>query len=116
MNESLAEIRARLDEQMNHSDDDLDMAVGVKHDQDKPMMGLIPPKAELLVASVLTFGAKKYAPENWRLIEKPKERYMDAAMRHINAHRQGEVFDPESGLPHLACAVTSLMFVLELSH
>lgn len=117
MNESLTEIRARLDKAMCPCcEDETEVVFGIKHDQGKPMMGLIPPKAELLIAEVLTFGANKYAPENWRKIESADQRYMDAAMRHINAYRQGEVFDPQSNLPHLACAATSLMFVLELQH
>ena len=35
-------------------------------------------------------------------------------MRHINAYQRGEAADLESGKSHLAHAVCSLMFVLEL--
>lgn len=89
---------------------------GAKYDQDKPRMDLIPPHAELLLAQVLTFGAEKYAPNNWRNVEDPERRYLAAAMRHINAHRQGELMDSESGLPHLAHAMCCLAFVLEVNH
>ncbi|WP_372966610.1 dATP/dGTP diphosphohydrolase domain-containing protein, partial [Marinobacter sp.] len=41
---------------------------GVKFDDDKPMMDLIPPVMELEVSKVLTFGAGKYAPDNWRKV------------------------------------------------
>ena len=89
---------------------------GMKHDSDKPRMDLIPPQAELLLAQVLTYGAIKYAPNNWRHVENADARYIAATMRHINAHRQGERVDPESGLPHLAHAMCSLAFLLELQH
>lgn len=53
-------------------------------------------------AKVLTFGARKYAPDNWKLVENPVERYRDALIRHLTAYMAGEEIDPESGLPHLA--------------
>lgn len=49
--------------------------------------------------------------DNWRKIE--PVRYVDAAGRHINAHRSGEPMDAESGLHHLAHAICCLMFQLE---
>jgi hypothetical protein len=88
--------------------------IGQKHDQLKPLYNLIPPNAESAVVDVLTFGAQKYAPENWRHVENAEQRYLAAAMRHIAAHRKGDIDDSESGLPHLAHAVCCLMFILEL--
>jgi hypothetical protein len=67
-----------------------------------------------LLADVLTFGAKKYAPGNWAKVENGKERYIAAALRHINAHRSGEWNDDETGLPHLSHAMCCLAFVIEL--
>lgn len=87
---------------------------GNKHDSGKPLMGAVPPNALLAVAKVLTFGAEKYGRDNWRQVESAETRYMDAALRHINAYQRGEVADPESGESHLAHAVCSLMFMLEL--
>lgn len=90
------------------------MTVGMKHDEAKPRFDLIPPIAELEVAKVLEYGASKYDANNWRYVENPQARYMAAARRHINAWMQNESYDAESGLPHLAHAITSLMFILEL--
>ena len=93
----------------------MDELIGIKHDSDKVLMGCIPPTAEVLLGMVLTYGAKKYSRENWRLIDNLEERYMDACLRHINLHRRGEEVDPESGLPHLGHAAACLMFLLEVS-
>ena len=87
---------------------------GSKHDSGKPLMGVVPPNALLAVAKVLTFGAEKYGRDNWRLVENAETRYLDAALRHINAYQRGKLADPESGESHLAHAVCSLMFMLEL--
>ncbi len=87
---------------------------GNKHDSGKPLMGAVPPNALLAVARVLTFGAEKYGRDNWRQVENAETRYLDAALRHINAYQRGEAVDPESGGSHLAHAVCSLMFMLEL--
>ena len=86
---------------------------GVKHDHGKPEYSLIPPLAEEEVVKVLTMGAKKYSPENWRLIDNIPKRYMDAAMRHMADWRKGKDLDSESELNHLAHAICCLQFVLE---
>ena len=88
---------------------------GMKYDSDKPMMDLIPPAAEMALARVLTFGANKYAPNSWQTVKDGERRYMAAAMRHINAHRGGEMFDDESGELHLSHALTCLAFLVELT-
>lgn len=92
------------------------MTQGHKYDGNKPQFRLVPPKALQEVAEVLTFGAKKYSPDNWKYVDKATERYLDATLRHINAVQRGEVLDPESGNHHYAHAVCSLLFLLELWH
>jgi len=62
----------------------------------------------------LEYGARKYAPDNWRKVQDADSRYFAAARRHLNAWQQGELVDDESNLSHLAHAITSLMFVLQL--
>lgn len=104
---------ADINKMVEHCEQTLDM-VGRKADSDKPRMDLIPPKAEKLLAEVLSYGAQKYAPNNWKHVPDAHDRYIAAAMRHINSHRSGEEIDPESGLPHLAHAMCSLAFILEL--
>ncbi len=72
--------------------------MGKKYDAGKPM----------LKWNLLTFGA-----ENWRKVDQLERRYMGAAMRHLNAFRQGETHDAESGLHHLAHAMCCLAFNIE---
>lgn len=90
------------------------MDEGTKYDKDKVRLDLIPPIALLLVGGVLTYGAKKYAPENWRKVKGWRWRYIGAALRHLLTYMQGERQDPESGHPHLAHAACCLLFILEL--
>lgn len=85
---------------------------GVKHDAGKSRLDLIPFRELLQVGDVLEYGARKYAPDNWKHVPEARQRYLGAALRHIAAHGTGEVLDPESGLPHLAHAITSLFFLL----
>lgn len=87
---------------------------GVKFGGAKPMMDLIPPLMELEVARVLTAGAQKYSPDNWRQVPDLRRRYIAAAKRHINALSQGIALDDETGLHHAAHAVCCLMFLGEV--
>lgn len=88
--------------------------VGRKDDFGKQRYDLIPFNALAQVVAVLTKGAEKYAPENWRLVDGWRWRYLGAALRHVAAFMRGEKLDPEWCLPHLAHAICCLMFALEL--
>jgi hypothetical protein len=86
---------------------------GIKHDGDKPRTDLLSTKWLLGVARVLGYGAKKYAPHNWREgIE--HSRLIAAALRHLLAYLDGEDDDPETGLCHIYHASCCLMFLAEL--
>jgi hypothetical protein len=85
--------------------------LGLKLDSAKPRWTLLPWDVLADVVAVLEHGARKYAPNNWKHVQ-PKERYADAALRHLTAWLRGERIDPESKLPHLAHAICSLMFLL----
>lgn len=87
----------------------------LKFDTNKLRYDLVPPSAIAGLAEVLTYGAKKYKPNNWRNVKDP-ERYIAAAMRHFEAYRSGEEHDPESGLPHLAQVMTNIAFLYELDY
>ena len=87
---------------------------GVKHDEGKPQFSLIKPDALMEMVAVLTYGAKKYSPDNWKMLENARQRYFDAANRHLWQWYGGEERDPESGLHHLAHAMSSLMFLIQM--
>lgn len=78
-------------------------APGAKLDQGKQRPSLIldsMPRAIAGVVSVGTFGANKYSDGGWIEVANGIQRYRDAQLRHESKIAQGEVFDPESGLPH----------------
>jgi hypothetical protein len=57
-------------------------------------------------------GADKYGPWNWRETGVCASTYVNAILRHLNAWRDGESLDPESGITHLAhiaCSANILM-------
>ncbi|MEN6414412.1 MAG: dATP/dGTP diphosphohydrolase domain-containing protein [Veillonellales bacterium] len=83
---------------------------GLKYDSEKPRWELLPLDTIEEIVKVMTYGAKKYAPNNWKKV-RPKSRYFAAALRHMTAYQSGEIIDKESGLPHLTHALCSLMFL-----
>lgn len=87
---------------------------GRKFDGGKLQYGLLPPLALRETVKVLTFGAEKYEPDNWRRVPDGNRRYFDAAQRHLWAYKTGEVNDPETGVSHLAHALCCIMFMLDL--
>lgn len=58
-------------------------------------------------------GALKYGRHNYRIKGVRASVYYDAANRHIMAYWEGEDIDPESGLPHIVKAMTSLAVLRE---
>jgi len=86
---------------------------GRKFDGGKLRYGLIPPLAQQEMVKVLTFGAEKYEPDNWKYVEGSITRYFDAMERHVWAWKMGEELDPESGIHHLAHAMCCLAFLYE---
>ena len=86
-----------------------------KHDQNKPRYDLLPPLAIDAMAQVMTFGAKKYAPNGWKTVPDAVQRYQAALLRHSFAMLRGEINDAESGLPHAAHAMCCAAFIAELT-
>lgn len=91
------------------------MSEGKKYDDGKPMWYYAPWNAFEQVVEVMDFGAKKYGRNNWQQLPNLEERYLSAALRHIVAYMQDpyDHIDSESGLHHLAHAMTCLAFILE---
>ncbi len=84
----------------------------IKNDQEKNRLDLLPFRALEDVGLALTYGANKYDDNNWRK-GFAYSRLSGAALRHLFAWCRCEDIDEESGLPHLAMCIASLLFLLE---
>jgi len=83
---------------------------GMKFDDDKLMWDLLPWDAVEQIVEIMTYGAKKYKPNNWQKVS--EHRYHGALMRHLVAEFKGEDKDVESGFLHLAHAACNILFLL----
>ena len=82
---------------------------------------VIPPMALAAIVKVLEFGAFRagkdgngYGENNWQELEKGRQRYLAAAMRHIQDRLGGYGFDSQSDLPLEDHAATCVLFLLHL--
>jgi hypothetical protein len=93
---------------MNYHPNDPKGEVGSK----KCPLGLIPSYAMQETAWVHKLGSTKYGPFNWRNSGVCASTYVHAILRHLNAWRDGEDLDPESGrshIAHVACCCNILL-------
>lgn len=81
----------------------------------KVRLSLVPGPAVIAIAKVMTLGAKKYGPYNWRQNKVRRTVYLEAALRHILAALDGEDADPESGQMHEAHAASCMAIILDAS-
>ena len=82
----------------------------------KTPLGLIPPFAMAQTAWAHKLGAEKYGPYNWRDTGVCASTYVNAMLRHLNAWRDGEDLDPESGISHLAHVACNCNILLDAGH
>lgn len=87
---------------------------GLKFDSEKLRWDLLPIETIEEVVRILTFGAKKYAPNNWQLVEGAEDRYYAALLRHLAEWRKGNLTDEESGLSHMSHVMCNVVFLLWL--
>jgi hypothetical protein len=88
--------------------------VGVKFDQGKPEMALMPFDALENISAVFTYGAKKYDADNWAHGMRWR-RMASALLRHVSSWIIGEDKDKESGFDHLAHAGCCLLMLYALT-
>jgi len=92
-------------------------APGAKLDAGKSRPGLVLSDFVNALQEVVhngTFGANKYSDSGWLSVKNGKERYMDAALRHLIKHWSGEKRDAESGTLHLAAVAWNMLACAEL--
>jgi hypothetical protein len=90
-------------------DDNPKTAEGVK----KPSFVCVPPVALLHLAHAMMNGANKYGRMNWREHTVTSSIYYDAAMRHLLSWVDGETYDRQSGLHHLAHVMACCAILLD---
>jgi len=89
--------------------------VTLKFDDVKPRLELVPWEPIEQVALVMTYGALKYTAENWKTSDGDPEiekRFWGALLRHISDIKQGEKFDSDTGLHHLAHIACNAFFLI----
>ncbi len=89
---------------------------GLKYDDGKIPLHLLPFDAILEITKVLDFGQKKYSANNWRK-GFVWSRVFRAAVGHLISWWMGQDLDEETGISHLAhagcCVIFLLHFVLK---
>lgn len=85
---------------------------GLRFNEGKTRKDLLPNFAITEMSKVLTAGSLKYADRNW---EKGMEwsKCLASLRRHIDKFESGIDFDEETGLLHMAHAMTNCSFILE---
>lgn len=62
---------------------------------------LTAPNAVQHLATVFDYGAKKYAPDNWKK-GLPTRQLVDSLLRHLTSYMNGNDYDAESGCAEVA--------------
>jgi hypothetical protein len=76
-------------------------------------MHLWPSTATAMGSLALLYGARLYGRSNWREAGVRASVYVSACQRHLAAWYEGEDFDRDSGLPHLAHALACLAILVD---
>ena len=100
--------------------DQLKKATALKFDEGKLDWTLLPMDSLEDVVKVLALGAKKYneqgdGPDTWNWTKGSglgKWRLLKSLFRHLTSYMRGEIYDPESGVNHLAHVVCNCLFIL----
>jgi hypothetical protein len=83
---------------------------GVKHDQEKPDLSLLPIEFLSDVAKAMQHGEKKYGRYNYTG-GMAWHRLIAACLRHVYAFAGSEDLDPESGVSHLGHAGACILML-----
>jgi transcriptional regulator with XRE-family HTH domain len=106
-------IFSRLcDEELKiHKRDDQTYEEGMKYDNSKEKISLVPMSSMVALARVLESGAKKYGDNNWKkgILY---SRIYSAALRHLMQFWEIEKYDKDSDLSHLWHAITNIAMLI----
>jgi hypothetical protein len=80
----------------------------------KPATWSIMPRwVTLVVGRVMSLGAAKYGPFNYRASSISAATYQDAIERHAQLWFDGEDDDPETGVSHLAAIISGCVLLMD---
>lgn len=99
----------------DHNDWKTTSSKGLRFNEGKPRYDLLPAHAIDQLVKVLSAGAKKYADRNW---EKGMEwsSVVASLKRHLAKYEQGEDYDEETGMLHMAQVMWNAMAITEYYH
>ena len=88
---------------------DGDNKTAMRYNEGKPDWTLIDFKSLRPLVDVMTYGAKKYDVDNWKLpCENPRQ-HLQSAMRHMLELVDGNEIDDESGCLHSGHVIANMM-------
>jgi hypothetical protein len=89
-----------------------------RYSDGKPQLSYILhfPTSVTCLGRIMEYGAKKYAPMNWKKGGKPDQEYLDSCLRHLYIWMRGQQYDEESGCNHIGHAIWNLMALLDLNY
>jgi len=82
-----------------------------KIDNDKIRLDYLDPLFIEGMGQVLTQAGEKYTPYSWREVTDAVDRYYAALYRHLLMYRKGDIYDKESGYPHMWHIADNAMFL-----
>lgn len=91
------------------SEDIIKSEKSLRFNQGKVQWSLVDFKSIESLPKVLEFGAKKYSRNNWKK-GLDLNQILDSLSRHLFALMDGQINDPESGLPHIGHVMCNAMF------
>ena len=84
---------------------------GLRFDEGKSRVDLLPADALMEVGKVNAYGAAKYAPRNWER-GMPWSKVVGPLLRHLFKWMMGENVDSESGQRHIAMVAWNALALL----
>lgn len=86
-----------------------DSTKALRYNDGKCSWSLVHYKSLEPMVRVLEFGAKKYAPNNWKK-GLDLDKILESMQRHLAALMDGETVDAESGISHMGHIMCNAMF------
>lgn len=105
----VAKVTGAVEQLPVESDNTSQLAGAMRFNNGKLQWSLVHFKSLEPMVKVLEFGAQKYDRDNWKK-GLGLGKVMESMMRHVAAIMDGEITDPESGLPHIGHIMCNAMF------